>query len=84
MQTGIDCDGFPSKPPILATAAKSQTQLYLTGDPAEQVGGTIVDINKGCTVTADVDRNGNTTYSAVETTTGGAASTAKCTKGANL
>lgn len=85
VQTGIGCDGLPSATAIAAADATSQTQVYTTGTPAEQVGGAIVGINKGCKVTATVDNAGVISYAAVATTaTNGPATTAQCTKGANL
>ena len=82
VQTGIGCDGLPSTTAI--TAAGSQTEVYMTGTPNEQVGGAIVGINKGCTVTATVANDGTISYAAVETTVGGPAATAQCKKGANI
>lgn len=82
VQTGIGCDGLPSTTPVATPG--SQTEVYMTGTPAEQVGGAIVGINKGCTVTATVANDGTISYTAVETTSNGPAATAQCKKGANI
>lgn len=82
VQTGIGCDGLPSTTAV--TEPGSQTEVYMTGTPAEQTGGAIVGINKGCTVTATVEDDGTISYAAVETTSGGPATTAQCKKGANI
>ena len=85
VQTGIGCDGLPSTTAIPAADAKSQTEVYMVGTPAEQTGAAIVGINKGCTITATVANDGTISYAAAPTTaTDGPATEAQCKKGANI
>ena len=83
VQTGIGCSELTTNPGTTApTTPGSQTEVYLSADPAEQSGANVIGINKGCTVTATVDNEGAVTYAA--TATGSVATADQCEEGANL
>lgn len=82
VQTGIGCTELATDPGTTAPTATSQTQVYLSDEPAEQTGVDVIGINVGCTVTATVNNEGAISYAA--TATGAVASADQCSEGANL
>ncbi len=80
IQTGIGCETLNTE--IKAAApATDQTVVSKSGDITEQTAVTLTGLNKGCSVTADLTKEGAVTFKAIAGTN---ATQAQCAKGAKL
>ena len=80
IQTGIGCDTLNTEVGA-AAAATDQTVVSKSADVAEQTAVVLTGLNKGCTVTASLDKEGAVKFAALPGTN---ATVDQCKKGAKL